>query len=97
MINVRKGDQVMAASYGNPKISFAPVEVVERLLEICEYFGQAGRLFISSSLDLATYLDSFGFDVYSLTTDTKVAFKVDQATTMVLPSGDKSHNHSISH
>ena len=87
----------MAASYGNPENQFTPIEVVERLLEICEHFGQAGRLYISSSLDLATYLDSFGFDVYSLTMNTKTAFKIDQATTMVLPSGDRSHNHSIAH
>ena len=87
----------MAASYKDPETRFAPTDVVERLLEICEHFGQAARLFISSSLDLATYLDSFGFDVYSLTTNTKTAFKIDQSTTMVLPSGDRSHNHFISH
>ena len=96
-LKARKGDQTMAASYGNPKMSFTPGEVVERLIEICEYFGQSGRLYISSSMDLVTYLDSFGFDGYSLTTNTKTAFKIDQATTMVLPSGDRSHNHMIAH
>ncbi len=85
------------ASYRDPTTSFNPVEVVERLLEICEYCGQTSRLFLSSSLDLATYLDSFGFDVYSLTTNTETAFDIDRATTMVLPSGDRSHSHDMVH
>lgn len=86
------------ASYRDPETGFAPIEVIERLLEICEYFGHSAKLNISSSLDLATYLDSLGFDVYSLTTNTQeAAFKINQGTTMVLPSGDKSHNHYLAH
>ncbi|MEW6731476.1 MAG: hypothetical protein AB1489_09095 [Acidobacteriota bacterium] len=85
------------ASYRDPTISFTPIEVVERLLEICEYCGQPTRLYLSSSLDLATYLDSFGFDVYSLTTNTKTAFKINRPTTMVLPSGDRTHSHCLAH
>jgi hypothetical protein len=91
-----KGDKAMA-SYRDPEISFNPIEVVERLLEISEYCGSSPKLFISSSLDLAIYLDSFGFDGYSLSLDSETAFDFDRAMTTVLPSGDKTRNHLLAH
>ena len=58
------------ASFRDPARTFQPTEVIERLLEISELLGHRPALFISSSDDLATYLDSLGFDIYSLTIDT---------------------------
>ena len=63
------------ASFRDPARTFSPVEVIERLLEITDYYGHDPVLYISSSNDLATYLDSFGFDIYSLTSDTNEAFE----------------------
>jgi hypothetical protein len=54
------------ASFRDPAKTFSPIEVIERLLEITDYYGHKPVLYISSSNDLATYLDSFGFDIYSL-------------------------------
>ena len=62
------------ASFRDPAKTFSPIEVIERLLEITDYFGHQPILYISRDDDLAMYLDSFGFDVYSLTTDTKKKF-----------------------
>jgi hypothetical protein len=55
------------ASFRDPARTFEPIEVIERLLEITDYLGHEPVLYLSSSNDLATYLDSFGFDIYSLT------------------------------
>jgi len=85
------------ATFHDPAERFEPVEVVERLLEICEYFGHKPALHISSSLDLAIYLDSFGFDIYSLTSNTGDAFDIDAPSTLVLPSGDRSHSSFTAH
>jgi len=85
------------ATFRDPAERFAPVEVIERLLEICQYYGHAPVLHISSSLDLAIYLDSFGFDIYSLTWNPNTAFKIDSPSTLVLPSGDRSHNSVTAH
>jgi hypothetical protein len=91
-----RGDTTMA-SFKDPGQRFAPIEVVERLLEICDYYGERQVLYIRSTLDLTSYLDSFGFDVYSLTSDPNTTFEINCASTDVLPSGDKSHSHDLSH
>jgi hypothetical protein len=60
----------MVASFRDPARTFKPIEVVERLLEIAEFYGGSPILYISSDEDLISYLDSFGFDIYSLSTNT---------------------------
>jgi hypothetical protein len=87
------------ASFKDPEQRFAPIEVVERLLQICDFYGERQALYLFSTLDLATYLDSFGFDSYSLTSNnnTNTAFEINQATVNVLPSGDKSRSHELAH
>ncbi|HYL98165.1 MAG TPA: hypothetical protein VEZ90_04365 [Blastocatellia bacterium] len=87
----------MVASFRDPARSFSPIEVLERLLEISEFFGGKARLYISSDADLTTYLDSFGFDVYSLTSDTKHPFNAEGRSTLVLPSGSRSHESVTTH
>ena len=79
------------ATFHDPAERFEPVEVVERLLEICEYFGRKPSLHISSSLDLAIYLDSFGFDIYSFTNISGDAFDIQATSTIVLAIGERSH------
>ncbi|HKV40128.1 MAG TPA: hypothetical protein VJX67_13020 [Blastocatellia bacterium] len=87
----------MVASFRDPARTFNPIEVLERLLEITEFFGSKPRLYISSDEDLATYLDSFGFDSYSLTSDTHGRFKTTTRTAPILPSGSRSHDSLTAH
>jgi hypothetical protein len=79
------------ASFHDPEQQFAPLEVVERLLELAEQGGYPQALFLNSNFDLAFYLDALGFDVYSLSTDASKAIDFSGATVHMLPSGDKGH------
>jgi len=85
------------ASFRDPARTFEPIEVIERLLEITDYLGHDPVLYLSSSNDLATYLDSFGFDIYSLTADTNAAFGTDCRSVLVLPNGSRSHDSLTAH
>jgi hypothetical protein len=85
------------ASFRDPARTFAPIEVIERLLEITELYGSAPRLYISADEDLATYLDSFGFDIYALTSDTHGSFKTALRSALILPSGSRSHESFTAH
>ena len=85
------------ASFRDPARTFEPIEVIERLLEIIDYLGNQPALYISSSNDLATYLDSLGFDIYSLTADTNAAFATASRSVQVLPNGSRSHDSLTAH
>jgi hypothetical protein len=85
------------ASFRDPTNTFQPLEVLERLLEITQFFGHRPALFISSSDDLATYLDSLGFDIYSLTNDTNQAFDSEARSVLILPNGNRSHESHTAH
>lgn len=85
------------ASFRDPARTFEPIEVIERLLEITDYLGHDPILYLSSSNDLATYLDSLGFDIYSLTTDTNTAFGTSTRSVLVLPNGSRSHDSLTAH
>jgi hypothetical protein len=43
------------------------------------------------------YLDSFGFDVYSLTTDTKKRFDTSTRSVLMMPNGSRSHESATTH
>ena len=68
------------ASFRDPARTFNPIEVIERLLEIKEYFGDSPKLYISSDEDIAIYMDTFGFDVYSFRADTGGRFSTSSRT-----------------
>ena len=85
------------ASFRDPARTFEPIEVIERLLEITDYLGHEPVLYISSSNDLATYLDSLGFDIYSLTNDTNAAFATASRSVQILPNGSRSHDSLTAH
>jgi hypothetical protein len=85
------------ASFRDPARTFAPIEVLERLLQITEYYGHEPALYISSGDDLATYLDSFGFDIYSLTADTRATFNTAASSALILPNGSRSHESVTAH
>jgi hypothetical protein len=85
------------ASFRDPATTFSPTEVVERLLQITEFYGHSAMLYISSSDDLATYLDSFGFDIYSLTLRTSSAFSTASSSVLVMPNGNRIHERATAH
>ncbi len=85
------------ASFRDPARTFEPIEVIERLLEITDYLGHQPALYISSSNDLATYLDSLGFDIYTLTVDTNAAFATASRSVQILPNGSRSHDSLTAH
>jgi len=78
------------ATYRDPVRVFAPLEVVERLLEIRADFGYRAALFVRSSDDLAIYLDAYGFDVYSFSTENEKINYGDYRA-QIVPGGDGVH------
>jgi hypothetical protein len=85
------------ASFRDPERTFSPIEVIERLLEITDFYGHKPIVYISSNDDLATYLDSLGFDGYSLTTNTQAAFTTTSRVVQVMPNGSRSHQSATAH
>src|SRR5688572_30006333 len=68
----KRGAKVMA-TYRDPVRCFAPLEVVERLLEIRAEAGFSPVVYLVSNDDLAACLDAYGFDVYAFS-DTEAEF-----------------------
>ena len=57
------------ATYQDPVQCFAPLEIIERLLEIRAELGYSAVLYVDNSLDLVEFFDAYGFDVYSFSTE----------------------------
>jgi len=57
------------ATYKDPRKCFAPLEVVERLLEIKDELGFGKSLYLNRSEELTDFLDAYGFDIYAFSTD----------------------------
>ena len=85
------------ASFKDPALTFEPIEVIERLLEIKDCYGYRPILYIISGDDLAMNLDALGFDIYSLTTNTKEAFNTSSRSVSVMPNGSRSHESATTH
>ncbi|MCS7079042.1 MAG: hypothetical protein NZ585_03200 [Chloracidobacterium sp.] len=88
------------ACFHDPQKHFAPVEVIERLLALCqrEDTGTA-KLYLASDFDLALYLDVLGFDVYSRhrVVERRRAIDLNHFSMNVLPSGDRGHSRTTAH
>jgi len=78
------------ATYRDPVRMFAPLEVVERLLEIRIEAGYAPTLFVRSTNDIATYLDAYGFDVYAFE-NVQATFEFGKYRAVCAPGGDHAH------
>jgi hypothetical protein len=91
----REALEVMA-TYRDPVRCFAPLEVVERLLEIRAEAGYAPAIFLLSPDDLAACLDAYGFDVYAFS-DTEAAFHFGDYRAPLAPGGDHAHNSLTAH
>ncbi|HEY1402604.1 MAG TPA: hypothetical protein VGB05_00610 [Pyrinomonadaceae bacterium] len=84
------------ATYRDPVRVFAPLEVVERLLEIREEAGYSPEIFLRSSDDLAAYFDAYGFDVYAFT-ETESEFHYGRYRAALAPGGDHAHASPTAH
>jgi predicted dienelactone hydrolase len=84
------------ATYNDPVKCFAPLEVIERLLEIRAELGYQKVIYLDNSTDLADFLDSYGFDVYSFSTKNEKINYGDYRTTIV-PGGDTVHCSMTAH
>jgi hypothetical protein len=91
----REALQVMA-TYRDPVRCFAPLEVIERLLEIRAEAGYSPALYLLSPDDLAAYLDAYGFDVYAFS-DTEAEFHFGDYRAPLAPGGDHAHNSLTAH
>jgi hypothetical protein len=75
---------------------FAPLEVIERLLEIRSEAGYYPAVFLRSSNDLVAYFDAYGFDVYALS-DAEAEFHYGKYRAPLAPGGDHAHVSMTAH
>jgi hypothetical protein len=78
------------ATYRDPVRCFAPLEVIERLLEIRAEAGYAPAIYLLSPDDLADYLDAYGFDVYAFS-EAESEFHFGDYRAPLAPGGDHAH------
>ena len=84
------------ATYRDPARVFAPLEVVERLLEIRAEQGFAPVIYLRAAGDLAHYFDAYGFDVYAFS-DAGAEFCYGNYRAPCAPGGDHAHNSPTAH
>jgi hypothetical protein len=84
------------ATYKDPVRCFAPLEVLERLLEIRAEGGFTPVVYLHSPDDVADYFDAFGFDVYAFTR-VKTDFHFGHYRGPLAPGGDHAHCSSTAH
>ena len=77
-------------SGSTPVRCFAPLEIIERMLEIRGDLGYSEVLFLDNSLDLAEFLDAHGFDVYAFSSKNEKINYGDYRAPIV-PGGDAVH------
>ena len=84
------------ATYRDPVRCFAPLEVIERLLEIRVEAGYSPAVYLLSPDDLADYLDAYGFDVYALS-EAEAEFHFGDYRAPLAPGGDHAHSSLTAH
>lgn len=84
------------ATYKDPITCFAPLEVIERLLEIRAEAGFASTIYLLSPDDLADYLDAFGFDAYAFS-EAEAGFHFGDYRAALAPGGDHAHCSLTAH
>ncbi len=84
------------ATFRDPIECFAPLEVVERLLEIRAELGFSESLYLPNTSELADYLDAHGFDSYAFYSGNKKINYGDYRSPLV-PGGDKSRDSMTAH
>jgi hypothetical protein len=84
------------ATFKDPVKCFAPMEVIERLLEIRADSGYRQAVYLDNSLELADFLDAYGFDSYAFSTVNKKINYGDYRAPIV-PGGDIVHCSVTAH
>ncbi len=84
------------ASFRDPRECFAPLEVIERLLEIRAELGFTENLYLDRSQQLTDFLDAYGFDAYAFKTDNR-KINFDDLSTPVVPGGENLHLSLTAH
>jgi len=84
------------ATYKDPVRCFAPLEILERLLEIRADAGFAPMVYLQSPDEVADYLDAFGFDVYAFT-NSENEFHFGDYRGPLAPGGDHAHGSLTAH
>ena len=84
------------ATFNDPRKCFAPLEVIERFLEIRRELGFSESVYVLESEQLTDFLDSFGFDIYAFSTgNEKINYGDYRAP--VVPGGDIHHISETGH
>lgn len=83
------------ATFKDPVECFAPLEVIERLLQIRAEQGYSQAVFLPDVMDLVDILDAYGFDSYSFNQETDINFG-DYRSPLV-PSGDSEFEDITTH
>jgi len=84
------------ATFKDPNTCFAPLEVIDRLLEIRVELGFSENLYVDRSGELADFFDAFGFDVYAFSTQNE-KINYDGLSMPVVPGGDNLHSSITVH
>jgi hypothetical protein len=95
-LNLREKGAGQMATYRDPVTCFAPLEVIERLLEIRVEAGYTPAVYLLSPDDLADYLDAYGFDVYALS-EAEAEFHFGDYRAPLAPGGDHAHCSLTAH
>jgi hypothetical protein len=84
------------ATYRDPSTVFAPLEVLERLLEIRAEAGYTPVIYLRRANDLIAYYDAYGFDVYSFD-ESEAGFNYGKYRAPLAPGGDHAHESVTAH
>ena len=84
------------ATYHDPIKCFAPLEVIERLLEIRAELGYSQSIYVPGSYELADFLDAHGFDAYAFSVKNEEINYGDYRSPLV-PGGDIAHTSATAH
>lgn len=84
------------ATLKDPIRCFAPLEVIERLLEIRSDLGFRPNLYLLRTNELTDLLDAFGFDIYAFSVENQ-KINYGDYTSPVVPGGDLMHTSIKAH
>lgn len=84
------------ATFRDPDHCFAPLEVIERLLQIRAELGFSENVYVDRSQELTDFLDAYGFDIYVFSTGNE-KINYDDYSTPVVPGGDSIHSSVTAH
>lgn len=84
------------ATFQDPVRCFAPLEVIERIIEIRSELGFTKAIYMPNSNELAGFLDAYGFDIYAFSIANEKINYGDYRSPLV-PGGDSAHTSLTAH